>query len=105
MDILLARDHGQLELTPLVDGTAQPSERLGPAELPARVAALEGPDVRWVWADTRTVYPTLLAAGQTALPSDSSVRQCRSSPPFVAAVRCPRPPPFSYPRGGDHDPA
>ena len=63
MDILLARDHGQLELTPLVDGTAQPSERLGPAELPARVAALEGPDVRWVWADTRTVYPTLLAAG------------------------------------------
>jgi DNA polymerase I len=63
VDVLLARDHGQLELTRLVDGSAQPSERLVPAELPARVAALEGPDVRWVWADTRAVYPALLAAG------------------------------------------
>jgi DNA polymerase I len=63
VDVLLARDHGQLELTRLVDGSAQPSERLVPAELPVRVAALEGPDVRWVWADTRAVYPALLAAG------------------------------------------
>ena len=63
MDILLAREHGRLELTPLADGAAQPTERLTPAELPARVAALECPDVRWVWADTRTLYPALLTAG------------------------------------------
>ncbi len=63
MDILLARGDGRFELTPLVDGVPQPTESVPRHELPSRVAALERPDVRWVWADTRPLYATVLAGG------------------------------------------
>lgn len=49
----------------ITEDDAQTPIRLAWAELPAWVAARERSEdaVRWVWADTRRIYPVLLAAG------------------------------------------
>ncbi len=44
-------------------GTPPPVEALSRADLPRRARALEAARPRWVWADTGTLYPGLLAAG------------------------------------------
>lgn len=45
------------------DDPDRPDERLPLRDLPRRVAELEEPEVRWVWADSRAISPVLLAAG------------------------------------------
>lgn len=59
MDISVVRRGESLVLT-APDGRA---ETIPPGRIAARVADLDGPDTRWVWPDTATVYPLMLRAG------------------------------------------
>jgi len=61
VDILLARAEGRVELTPVDE--LPTTETVSVPDLPGRVAELDDPGVRWVWADTRVVYPAVLAGG------------------------------------------
>jgi hypothetical protein len=63
--IVLGRVDGAALATALTDaGTAQGAPARVPlADLPAWIAAHEGPGVRWVWDDTAHWYPAVLAAG------------------------------------------
>ncbi len=63
MDILLARAEGRVELTVLDERAVPTTETVSVPDLATRVAELDEPGVRWVWADTRVVYPAVLAGG------------------------------------------
>jgi len=63
VDILLARAEGRVELTVLDERAVPTTETVSVPDLATRVAELDEPGVRWVWADTRVVYPAVLAGG------------------------------------------
>jgi len=64
VDILVARQHGKLEVSTQQPGGWSPQVvEPGSPDLAALVGELEETDPRWVWADTSAVYPCLLSAG------------------------------------------
>ncbi|OII11408.1 bifunctional 3'-5' exonuclease/DNA polymerase [Curtobacterium sp. MCBA15_009] len=65
MHLVLRRVDGGVSATPLTDAGAPDGEptRFAEPDLPAFVAAQDGPAVRWVWDDTARWYPAVLAAG------------------------------------------
>ncbi|PZE94701.1 bifunctional 3'-5' exonuclease/DNA polymerase [Curtobacterium sp. MCBD17_008] len=65
MHLVLAAADGRVTATPLTDAGQPDGEptRVAESDLPAFVAATDGPGVRWVWSDTARWYPAVLAAG------------------------------------------
>ncbi len=67
MDVVLAPRDGAVALLVLSDELQSAcrgeAEVVGWTELPDRIRTLERHHPRWVWADTSTIYPRLLAAG------------------------------------------
>jgi len=63
MDVVLAPLDGAVAMSAVAaDATVGVPETLTWAELPARVRQLEGAGARWIWSDTREIYPRLLEA-------------------------------------------